>query len=181
MGLPGKPQIGPINRDALKTGLQQITDSIETEYQRIEQDYPTAMPPVASTGLVQPVGVQPGQRLKGVDDDEVITYQNEEIVKELLLLDKHLQQGCKIHGTACDCCEKHPVTLQALAEETYGMTGHPIYAQISDWCKQINPMVSAEASASGDFDQDYAAMAMTCREFRKTLMGSGYVDPGEEQ
>ncbi len=51
---------------------------------------------------------------------ETITYQQREIGKELLLLEKHFQQQCKIGGKACDCCEKHPITIEALVQETLG-------------------------------------------------------------
>jgi hypothetical protein len=40
----------------------------------------------------------------GVSTEETINYQKREISKELLLMEKHLQQRCKINGTACDCC-----------------------------------------------------------------------------
>jgi hypothetical protein len=53
---------------------------------------------------------------------ETITYRRREIGKELLLPEKHSQQLCKIGGVACDRCEKHPITIEALAQETLGMT-----------------------------------------------------------
>jgi hypothetical protein len=53
---------------------------------------------------------------------ETITYRRREIGKELLPLEKHSQQLCRIGGVACDCCEKHPITIEALAQETLGMT-----------------------------------------------------------
>lgn len=56
---------------------------------------------------------------------ETITYRRREIGKELLLLEKHSQQLCKIGGVACDRCEKHPITIEALAQETLGMTRRP--------------------------------------------------------
>lgn len=39
-----------------------------------------------------------------VTTDETIRYQKREIVKELILLESHLLQSCKIDGVACDCC-----------------------------------------------------------------------------
>jgi len=39
-----------------------------------------------------------------VTTDETIQYQKRQLVKELTLLEGHLQEGCAINGKACDCC-----------------------------------------------------------------------------
>jgi hypothetical protein len=77
------------------------------------------------------------ERQKGVSTEDTIGYQKKEIGKELLLLEKHLQQGCKINGVACDCCEKHPLAIEALAGETLGMTGADIYNEIMICCLNL--------------------------------------------
>jgi len=114
---------------------------------------------------------------KGVSTAETIQYQKEQLVKQITLMELHLAQGCKIHGTACDCCEKHPEVIEALAEETYGMTGDPVYKEIIDWCEELKPRTTAAASASGQFDSEYAAMAQSGRRIRKILMGSAVALP----
>lgn len=120
-------------------------------------------------------GSQPQVRAKGVSDENTIRYQNIELAKELLLLDKHLQQGCAIFGKPCDCCEKHPLTIQALAEETYGITSNPLYMSIAAWAGAMGPFVDAQAPRDESALRRYAGWSLDAREYRKALMGSGYV------
>ncbi len=108
----------------------------------------------------------------GVSDAETIAYQGRELGKALLLMELHLQQKCKINGIPCDCCEKHPMAIEALAEEALGMTGDSIYADISAWTKEITTMTTAEASASGQYDNRYPELAKEARVYRKKLMGT---------
>lgn len=105
-----------------------------------------------------------------VSTEETIQYQKREIGKELLLLEKHLQQKCKIASKPCDCCRKHPVTLEALAQETMGMAPDPALAELIVWVRTIEPMTTEEASASGKYDDEYPEMAVKARELRKAIM-----------
>jgi len=107
---------------------------------------------------------------KGPTTDETIRYQKKEIVKQLVLLEGHLQQSCKIEGKACDCCTKHPITIEGLAEEAAGMTSAPIFKEVAEWAKSIGPITTQEASASGEYDEKYPELAIKARNFRKALM-----------
>jgi len=108
--------------------------------------------------------------LRGLTTDQTVHYQRRELAKELILLEGHLQQGCKIGGRACDCCEKHPLKIEGLAQETAGMSTDPIYEELAGWISNIAPMTSWEASASGRYDDEYPRLAMKAREFRKAIM-----------
>lgn len=108
----------------------------------------------------------------GVSDADTIAYQDRELGKALLLMELHLQQGCKINGIPCDCCTKHPMAIEALAEEALGMTGDPQYSDIIAWTKKVTPMTTTEASTSGDYDEEYSELAQEARRFRKNLMGT---------
>lgn len=112
---------------------------------------------------------------RGVSTDETIAYQKEQLVKQITLMEMHLAQGCKINGKACDCCEKHPQTIEALAEETLGITGDPLYKEIIVWCQFLKPRTTADASASGKYDKDYPTYATEGRRLRKALMGSSVI------
>ena len=111
-------------------------------------------------------------KLPQVSNKETIDYQKREIGKELLILEKHLQQGCKINQVACECCQKHPLAIEALAEETLGMTAEPVYSELKDWTKGLGPKVTTEASSSGKYDDEYPRMAVKAREFRKKILGT---------
>lgn len=104
-----------------------------------------------------------------VADSEVLAYQIRELSKELLLLEKHLAQKCKIGGRPCDCCAKHPMTIEALAQETYGMTADPVYQEVAQWAKQISLVTTPQASASGEYDEKYPELATQARELRKKV------------
>jgi hypothetical protein len=122
---------------------------------------------------------------KGVSTEETIAYQKREVSKELLLLEKHLQQGCKIGGRACDCCEKHPIAIEALSQEALGMTGDTVFNDIVEFTKRISPMTSADAATSGQYAETYPKMAMEARELRKRVMGTtdirALLEPAERE
>ena len=105
-----------------------------------------------------------------ITTNETVLYQRREISKELILLEGHLQQGCKINDRACDCCEKHPLKIEGLAQETAGMTADPVYSELADWTRSIATITSEEAAASGQYDEEYPKLAMKAREFRKAIM-----------
>jgi hypothetical protein len=107
-----------------------------------------------------------------VTTEETIAYQKREIGKELLLLEKHLQQRCKIAGKACDCCEKHPLAIEALAQEALGMTGAELYNELVSWARGIMPITTEAASASGEFNERYPQLSVEARALRKRLMGT---------
>lgn len=106
---------------------------------------------------------------------ETIQYQKRELGKEIMLLEKHLQQKCKIGGKACDCCEKHPIVIEGLAQETLGMTGDKLYESVIAWARKITPKTTEEASRSGEFDNAYPGMAVEARNIRKRIMGTADV------
>ena len=104
--------------------------------------------------------------------EETIRYQRREIGKELLLLEKHLQQGCKIDAKPCDCCLKHPTAIEALAQEALGMASDPVFDEVIEWTREISPMTTEAASASGKYDRNYPKLAIKARELRKAVMGT---------
>jgi hypothetical protein len=124
--------------------------------------------------LPQPIHLghesEPRKETKGLTTEETINYQKREIAKQLTLLEGHLQQSCKINNKACDCCTKHPITIEGLAEETTGMTQDPIFRELAGWAKLIAPITTEAASASGKYDEEYPKLAIRAREFRKAIM-----------
>lgn len=122
-----------------------------------------------STPEPEPVS-EPVPETHKVTTPQTIAYQKRELAKELVLLEGHLQQGCKIDGEACDCCEKHPLKIEGLAQEAAGMSPDPIFKHLSNWVNAITPKTTEEASASGQYDAEYPELAITAREYRKALM-----------
>ncbi|MDP2734777.1 MAG: hypothetical protein Q8P12_01065 [bacterium] len=120
----------------------------------------------------QPASPPQAQKGGSLTTEETVQYQRREIGKELLLLEKHLQQGCKIDSKACDCCFKHPVAIEALAQEALGMSADPAFSEVIKWTRQIAPKTTQAASASGEHDKEYPRLAIRARELRKSLMGT---------
>jgi hypothetical protein len=119
----------------------------------------------------------------GITTEQTISYQKRELAKELLLLEGHLEQGCKIDGKPCDCCSKHPIKIEGLALETSGMSKDPVFSKLAAWAQTVSPMTGEAASASGEYDKEYPKLAMEAREFRKAMMAQevkdGQVSAGE--
>jgi len=152
-----------MNRQALATIFQEGGRVISG----FLQTYGIRRPNVA---LVEPGYKESEEESGRVTTDETIQYQKREIVKELLLLKNHLQQGCKIGGKACDCCTKHPITIEGLAEETASMTTEPVFRELAEWARSIAPITSEAAAASGKYDEEYPKLAIKAREFHKAIM-----------
>ena len=76
-----------------------------------------------------------------------------------------------IHG-AVHNCEKHPLAIEALAQETLGITGDGIYHEVATWARNIMPVTTEAASRSGSYDEEYPALAVTARDMRKRIVGS---------
>lgn len=125
----------------------------------------------ATAAVSQPTSVTKAAPQR-VTTEETVEYQKRELGKELMLLEKHLQQKCKINGRACDCCEKHPIVIEGLAQETLGMTGDKLYEDVIAWAKKITPITTEEASRSGEYDNIYPGLAVEGRNIRKRIMGT---------
>jgi len=78
--------------------------------------------------------------------------------------------GC-IHN-----CEKHPITIEALAQESLGMANDPVFKDVAKWSHSITSKTTQKASASGDYEDEYPRLAIKARELRKSVMGTDSVE-----
>lgn len=142
---------------------------MNTVSQRV-QGYPRQ----AAVAPVQEAGIPGMPPARGVSTEATIAHQHKEIKGEMVLLEKHLTQGCKVMEKgkleACDCCEKHVDAIYRLTLETQGITVNPLYTQIIDWCRRVEPITTTAASKSGEYDAQYPKLATELRELRKSLM-----------
>jgi len=158
-----------MDKHTLATIIQEgskIVSSLLNAYPLIKNS--SSLPSVKSTQIKENGSV--------ISTEDTIRYQRREISKELLLLEKHLQQGCKIDGKACDCCEKHPITIEALAQESMGMVNDPVFKDVAKWSRSITSKTTQEAAASGDYEDEYPRLAIKARELRKSVMGTDSVE-----
>ena len=91
--------------------------------------------------------------------------------KEIYRLELDLQSRLKIAGKPCDCAgKKHNLGLEATAEELIGKEPHnTVYPEIIDWLRVNEAKMTLRASASGQYDNEYPAMAKAISRFRKRI------------
>lgn len=109
-----------------------------------------------------------------VTTKETVDYQNRELGKSLLTMQRHLTQKFRINGKPCDCGQsRHLLEIEALAEEAAPMVDNPdIYNRIIEWVRKVGPKSTIEAVTSGQFDNDYQSFANEARDLRKELLGT---------
>jgi len=154
--------------------LEEASNDIHSIAEELRGNFPNITPTIQETEKapkIEPRSLTVGSK---VTTEETIAYQKRELGKELLLLQKHLEQGCRIPpvtGEPCDCCSpKHTVTIEALALETYGITGDPIYQELAKWAEGIERKTTIPEIESGR--HNYGEDAVEARGYRKKLLGS---------
>lgn len=113
----------------------------------------------------------------GVSLEQTVGYQNREIGKLLLRMERHYAQRLRIAGVPCDCgSQKHLLDMESLCEETIPMVDTPqVYYCIIEWVKGVGPKSTDEAAKSGLYDEQYPVFSHEARDFRKEIIGS--LDP----
>jgi len=154
--------------------LEEVGSDIRSIAEDLRGNIPNITPTIHDT--VKAPEIEPQRRTagSGVTTEETIAYQKRELGKELLLLEKHLREGCRIPpttGEPCDCCSpKHTITIAALALETYGITGDPVYQELAKWAEGIAKKATIPEIESGK--HNYGENAVEARGYRKKLLGS---------
>ncbi len=110
----------------------------------------------------------------GVSPEQTVDYQNREIGKLLLRMERHYAQRLRINGIPCDCgSSKHLLDLESLSEETIPMVDNPqVYYRVIEWIKKVGPTSTDEAAKSGLHDEEYPVFSHEARDFRKEIIGS---------
>ena len=130
----------------------------------------TQAPPKQEAPKAHLTEPQPG----GLSTEETVAYQNREIGKLLLRMERHYAQRLRIAGVPCDCgSSKHLLDLESLCEETISMVDNPqVYYHIIEWIKKVGPTSTDEAAKSGLHDEEYPTFSHEARDFRKEIIGS---------
>ena len=110
----------------------------------------------------------------GPTTEETVAYENREIAKNLIQLERHYTQKLTIAGKRCDCgAGRHLLAIEGLCEEALSMVDNPdVYERLIAWVKAAAPKSTEEAAKSGRYDEEYVAMAHQARDFRKEIMGT---------
>jgi hypothetical protein len=116
---------------------------------------------------------QPG----GLSTGETVAYENREIAKNLVQVEKHYAQKLRINGRPCDCgTGRHLLAIEGGCENAISMVDNPdIYYRVVEWAREVAPKSTDEAAKSGLYDEEYPTFSCQARDFRKEIIGS--LDP----
>jgi len=149
------------------------------EEPELSHEEPIEKPQFANLGNQRPkVHLEPNPAVTStVSTKETVDYQNREIGKILLTMQRHCVQKFRINGKACDCGQgRHLLDLEALAEETIAMVENPdIYYRLLNWIGRLGPICTVENVSSGKYDNIYPTFGTESRDLRKELLGT--LDP----
>jgi hypothetical protein len=137
---------------------------------------PKESPVIANLGNQRPrVHLAPNTSTTStVTTKETVDYQNREIGKILLGLQRHCIQKFRINGKACDCGQtRHLIDLEGMVEEVMAMVDdRTIYNNILEWISRVGPICTVENVESGKYDDVYPGLGNEARDFRKELLGT---------
>jgi len=159
--------------------LEEFATSVEGTRTQKESSPSPSMTTTTQTAE-KPLEIKPQEAPKvhlsepGVSPEQTVDYQNREIGKLLLRMERHYAQRLRINGVPCDCgSSKHLLDLESLCEETIPMVDNPgVYYRIIEWIKKVGPTSSDEAAKSGLYDEQYPIFSHEARDFRKEIIGS---------
>lgn len=166
----------PDNAKALQDFAASVAAPVVKNKAPSEQKTMVAIPPAAKTPPEIESQEEPKVHLSepGVSLEQTVDYQNREIGKLLLRMERHYAQRLRINGIPCDCgSSKHLLDLESLCEETIPMVDNPqVYYRIIEWIKKVGPTSTDEAAKSGLYDEQYPIFSHEARDFRKETIGS---------
>lgn len=131
-----------------------------------------------SSGRLEPRRSRPRPpREDAVSDEQTVEYQDREIGKLLLRMERHYAQGLRINHVVCDCgAQKHLLDIEAMAEETISMVPDPdVYERLIAWVQKVGPASTVDAVKSGQYDTLYPKFSGEARDLRKEVIGT--LDP----
>lgn len=166
----------PDNKKRLE-GLQEILgESHVKPAEAPPENPPEEIPEEAEEGYLEPrrQKVHLPSREGGLSTEDTVGYQNREIGKLLLRMERHYAQRMRINGVPCDCgSQKHLLDLESLSEETVPMVDNPdVYYRIIEWVREVGPKSTDVAAKSGQHDSEYPVFSRQARDFRKEIIGT---------
>lgn len=170
------------DRTADREELREILEGVPAS----QPEKPPAPRSTTTTGLLEPrkttlqrhsTSFEEPSAASEVTLEETVAYQNREIGKLLLRMERHYAQKMRINGKPCDCgATKHLLDMEGMAEEAVPLVSNPqVYYRLLDWVSRCGPMSTEQAAKSGAFDEIYPQLSGEAREFRKEIVGT--LDP----
>jgi len=165
----------PSNKERLKE-LQEILEEAQPRPAEESPETPAGEPEKIEEGSLEPrqTKVHLSEAPSELSTEETIAYQNRELAKNLIVLERHYAQKLRINGIPCDCGSgRHLLAIESLAEEAISMVDNPdVYYRLIEWVKVVGPKSTDAAAKSGKYDNEYPTFSHQARDFRKEIIGS---------
>ncbi|MBA7523498.1 hypothetical protein ES705_15625 [subsurface metagenome] len=159
-----------------KKGLKDLQEILSESHAEPAETSPEEIPEEAEEQHLEPrqQKVHLASSRGELSTEETAVYQNREIGKLLLRMERHYAQRLRVNGIPCDCgSQKHLLDLESLSEETIPMVDNSdVYYRIIKWTSEVAPKSTDEAAKSGKYDNEYPAFSRQARDFRKEIIGS---------
>ncbi len=166
----------PSNKKSLEDLQEILSESHVKPTEAAPEEPISETPEEAEAGYLEPhrQRVHLPEPRSELSTEETVAYQNREIAKNLLVLERHYAQRLRINGIPCDCGSgRHLLAIETLAEEAIPMVDNPdVYYHLIDWVKEVGPKSTDEAAKSGKYDNEYPVFSHQARDFRKEIIGS---------
>ena len=163
-----------------KKGLKDLQEILSESHAEPAETSPEEIPEEAEEENLEPhrqkVHLE-SPPASGVSTEETVAYENREIAKNLVQVEKHYAQKLRINGIPCDCgTGRHLLAIEGGCENAISMVDNPdVYYRIIEWCKEVGPKSTDESAKSGLYDEEYPTFSHQARDFRKEIIGS--LDP----
>ena len=91
------------------------------------------------------------------------------LLGELVELEKHLNEQCKIAGKVCACCGKHYVSIETLAREMANWDTAARWRELRDWAGERYSVVETDEKVAQLDEATFNRLAAETRRFRNSL------------
>ena len=91
------------------------------------------------------------------------------LLGELVELEKHLNEQCKIAGKVCACCGKHYVSIETLAREMANWDTAARWRELREWAGERYSVVETDEKVAQLDEATFTRLAAETRKFRNSL------------
>ena len=164
----------------MRQAVSTARGDIQSLASALRMETTTYVAPKASTPV--PYKVEPAS-VEVPTEEETTIELKKRLLEEIASAEDDLVHKLKINGKACSCLDgKHDLKIISKSRELMPKEpNNPLYGQIINWWESNHDKLTARASASGKYDEEYLKMAGQQGNFRrqlqKELMGSGQDSP----
>jgi hypothetical protein len=155
----------------IRSGIKTLSDALHVESYSYVAPKPSVAQSKPLSGASDVATVIPAKVIEVPTEEETVKALQDRLREQITGAEDDLVHKLKINGKACTCLEgRHNVQAKALAREVMEKDpDNPLYQKVIDWFNTNEPIMTAKASASGQYDEKYIVMAGELGNFRRAL------------